>query len=41
VRRTPLRRLGSTESVSGAVLFALENDFVTGCTIRVDGGVGV
>jgi 3-oxoacyl-[acyl-carrier protein] reductase len=41
VRKTPLRRLGSTESVSGAVLFALENDFVTGCTIRVDGGVGV
>jgi 3-oxoacyl-[acyl-carrier protein] reductase len=41
VRKTPLRRLGSTESVSGAVFFALENDFVTGCTIRVDGGVGV
>jgi 3-oxoacyl-[acyl-carrier protein] reductase len=41
VRKTPLRRLGSTASVTGAVLFALENDFITGCTIRVDGGVGV
>jgi 3-oxoacyl-[acyl-carrier protein] reductase len=41
LRKTPLRRLGTTDQVSGAVLFALENDFVTGCTIRVDGGVGV
>jgi 3-oxoacyl-[acyl-carrier protein] reductase len=41
IRKTPLRRLGSTDAISGAVLFALENDFVTGCTIRVDGGVGV
>jgi 3-oxoacyl-[acyl-carrier protein] reductase len=41
VRKTPLRRLGSVASVTGAVLFAIENDFVTGCTIPVDGGVAV
>src|SRR6185437_12303367 len=41
VRKTPLRRLGSVASVTGAVLFAVENDFVTGCTIPVDGGVSV
>jgi 3-oxoacyl-[acyl-carrier protein] reductase len=41
VRKTPLRRLGAVASVTGAVLFAIENDFVTGCTIPVDGGVGV
>jgi pteridine reductase len=35
---TPLRRLGTPEDVSRAVLFLLENDFVTGETLVVDGG---
>lgn len=40
-RRTPLRRLGTPEQVAAAVIFAVENDFVTGRTIAVDGGVAV
>jgi len=38
VRATPLGRLGGTEAVVQAVLFLIGNDFVTGETIRVDGG---
>jgi 3-oxoacyl-[acyl-carrier protein] reductase len=40
-RKTPLRRLGSPKAVTRAVLFAIENDFVTGRTIHVDGGLTV
>jgi 3-oxoacyl-[acyl-carrier protein] reductase len=39
VRRTPLRRLGSVESVTSAVLFAVTNQDVTGTVIEVDGGL--
>ncbi len=35
---TPLRRLGKPEDVAAAVLYLLENDYVTGETIVVDGG---
>lgn len=38
-RRTPLLRLGKTAEIVSAVLFAVENDFVTGTTIAVDGGL--
>jgi NAD(P)-dependent dehydrogenase (short-subunit alcohol dehydrogenase family) len=31
-------RAGRPEEVSSAVLFVIENDFVTGTTIDVDGG---
>jgi 3-oxoacyl-[acyl-carrier protein] reductase len=41
VRRTPLRRLGSVDAVIAAIIFAIENDFLTGHTLRVDGGVVV
>ncbi|MBL8517741.1 MAG: SDR family oxidoreductase [Betaproteobacteria bacterium] len=41
VQRTPLRRLGSTESVVDAVLHAVRNDFLTGTTIRLDGGLRI
>jgi NAD(P)-dependent dehydrogenase (short-subunit alcohol dehydrogenase family) len=34
----PLRRGGSPNDVSSAVIFLLENDFITGETIVVDGG---
>ena len=34
----PLGRPGGTEPVAQAVLALLENDFVTGETLRVDGG---
>jgi len=36
--RLPLERVGGTAPVVAAVLSLLENDFVTGETIRVDGG---
>jgi 3-oxoacyl-[acyl-carrier protein] reductase len=41
LRKTPLHRLGSLEAVTGAVIFAIENDFITGRTIHVDGGLTI
>lgn len=38
VRATPLGRWGGADEIVKAVLFLLETDFVTGETIRVDGG---
>jgi pteridine reductase len=35
---TPLRRLGSAEDVARAVRFLLENEYITGETLIVDGG---
>jgi pteridine reductase len=35
---TPLHRLGSPEDVVRAVLFLLDNDYVTGVVLPVDGG---
>ena len=38
VRATPLGRWGGPEPIVQAVLMLLESDFITGETIRVDGG---
>jgi NAD(P)-dependent dehydrogenase (short-subunit alcohol dehydrogenase family) len=38
VRRIPLGRLGSGEEVAHTVLYLLENDFVTGEVLTLDGG---
>ncbi len=38
IRDTPLGRWGGEEEVVKAVLFLVETDFVTGETLRVDGG---
>jgi pteridine reductase len=38
VASTPLGRMGTPDDVVRAVLFVLENDFVTGTTVVVDGG---
>lgn len=38
IATTPLRRLGAPEDVVRAVLFLLENDYVTGVVLPVDGG---
>ncbi|MGQ0612891.1 MAG: SDR family oxidoreductase [Planctomycetaceae bacterium] len=38
IQATPLGRLGGEESVVSAVLFLVDNDFVTGQTLTVDGG---
>lgn len=37
-RATPLGRWGGVEEIAKAVLFLIETDYVTGETIRVDGG---
>lgn len=37
--RIPLGRAGSTSDVARAVLFLLDNPFVTGSVLRIDGGV--
>ena len=38
VRSTPLGRWGGEDEIAKAVMFLVESDFVTGETIRVDGG---
>jgi NAD(P)-dependent dehydrogenase (short-subunit alcohol dehydrogenase family) len=38
LRCTPLQRWGGPEEVARAALFLIETDFVTGETVRVDGG---
>jgi 3-oxoacyl-[acyl-carrier protein] reductase len=40
-RRTALRRLAKPEEIAGAVLFAIDNDFLTGRTIAIDGGLTI
>src|SRR6202012_427189 len=34
----PVRRIGTPEDVAGAALFAMTNTFMTGMTLKVDGG---
>jgi pteridine reductase len=36
--RTPLARFGGPDAVAAAVIYLVENDFVTGTTLVVDGG---
>ncbi|MBI2455786.1 MAG: SDR family oxidoreductase [candidate division NC10 bacterium] len=38
VRRVPLDRLGAPEDIARAVVYLIENDFITGEVLRVDGG---
>jgi NAD(P)-dependent dehydrogenase (short-subunit alcohol dehydrogenase family) len=38
VAKTPLGRWGGEDEIAKAVMFLVESDFVTGETIRVDGG---
>ena len=37
--RIPLRRLGRETNVAGAVLAIIENDYISGAVIPVDGGM--
>lgn len=37
--KTPLRRLGAAQNVAQAVLSIIDNDFINGAVIAVDGGV--
>lgn len=41
VERVPLGRAGSPEDVGQAVRYLCEADYVTGCVIAVDGGLGL
>jgi NAD(P)-dependent dehydrogenase (short-subunit alcohol dehydrogenase family) len=34
----PARRIGTPKDVADAVLFAMTNTFLTGMTLRIDGG---
>jgi NAD(P)-dependent dehydrogenase (short-subunit alcohol dehydrogenase family) len=34
----PVRRIGTPDNIAGAVLFAMSNTFLTGVTLKVDGG---
>jgi len=38
IRRIPLERLGSPEDVARAAVYLVENDFITGQVLTVDGG---
>jgi NAD(P)-dependent dehydrogenase (short-subunit alcohol dehydrogenase family) len=38
IRRIPLQRLGSPEDIARAVVYLVENDFITGEVLTVDGG---
>ena len=41
LNNTPLLRLGSVDEVSQAVISLVENEFITGETSRVDGGLRI
>lgn len=38
IRRVPVNRLGSPEDIARAVVYLIENDFITGEVLTVDGG---
>jgi 3-oxoacyl-[acyl-carrier protein] reductase len=40
-QKTPLRRLGEVANVALAVIYALENDLLTGTVLDVDGGLTI
>lgn len=39
--RAPLKRVGRAEEVADAVLFLMKNQFVTGITLTIDGGMSL
>lgn len=41
IEKVPLRRKGSVEDITSAVLFLLKNDYITGEIIYVDGGLSI
>jgi 3-oxoacyl-[acyl-carrier protein] reductase len=41
IRRTPLRRMGSIDEVTSAVMFAIDNEYLTGTVIEIDGGLTI
>ena len=41
ISNTPLRKMGRTDNIAMAVDYALNNDFVTGTVLEVDGGLHI
>lgn len=39
ISKTPLRRMGKPEELAKGIIFILENDFVNGRTLEIDGGL--
>lgn len=39
VKETPLRRLGKASEITSAVLFAVNNEYLTGKVLEIDGGI--
>ena len=40
-KSTPLRKLGDVSEISKSVIFAIENDFLTGTVLKIDGGLTI
>ena len=38
LKQIPLHRAGTPEDIAAAVVFLVRNDYITGQTLRVDGG---
>jgi pteridine reductase len=41
IEKTPLRKFGDPRNIADTVLFLINNDFITGQVIHVDGGFGL
>lgn len=41
VKKTPLRRLGEPEEISKTIKFIIDNDFVNGVVVEIDGGLRI
>ena len=39
ISKTALRRLGSTKDISHTVIYLIENEFITGTTVNINGGL--
>ena len=39
IRKTPLRRLGTVDEIADGVLTAIDNDYLTGTTLSINGGL--
>jgi 3-oxoacyl-[acyl-carrier protein] reductase len=40
-KRIPLRRVGQPEEIAHAMIFLMTNEYVTGATLTIDGGVSL
>ena len=41
LKNTPLKKLGNINDITKSILFAIENDFLNGTVIDVDGGLTI